>query len=70
MSSNHKTKAALSQETANPRQQAAKAFKEADSAYRTIFDLSSDGMLVGRFSGRLNGNKFMDANEKICEMLG
>ncbi|HOU50957.1 MAG: PAS domain S-box protein [Smithella sp.] len=70
MSENHRTKTVSLQATSNPRKKAAKAFKEADSAYRTIFDLSSDGILVGRFSGRLNGNKFTDANQKICEMLG
>ncbi len=41
-------------------------FEEADSNFRTIFDLVSDGMLIGRFGEK----KFTDANKKICEMLG
>ncbi len=41
-------------------------FEEADSNFRTIFDLVSDGMLIGRFGDK----KFTDANKKICDMLG
>ena len=41
-------------------------FDEADSNFRTVFGLVSDGMLVGR----LGDKKFTDANKKICDMLG
>lgn len=40
--------------------------KEAESNFRTIFNLSSDGMLVVR----LTDKKITDANKKICDMLG
>jgi PAS domain S-box-containing protein/putative nucleotidyltransferase with HDIG domain len=42
------------------------SLKDTNLKFRTVFDLSSDGILISR----VDGKKFVDANEKICSMLG
>ena len=42
------------------------ALRDAELKFRTIFDNASDGLLLARAGDR----KFVEANEKICQMLG
>jgi PAS domain S-box-containing protein len=48
------------------RKKSENALKEAEFKFRTIFDHASDGLLLARSSDKM----FIEANEKICRMLG
>jgi diguanylate cyclase (GGDEF)-like protein/PAS domain S-box-containing protein len=48
------------------RKRAEESLKEAEIKFRTIFDSASDGILLLN----IGDQKFSDANEKICNMLG
>lgn len=51
---------------ATERKKNEEALKEAENKFRTIFEHASDGLLLARVADR----KFIEANEKICQMLG
>ncbi len=48
------------------RKKSEEALKQTEHKFRTIFDHASDGILLARSSDK----KLIEANEKICQMLG
>ena len=51
---------------ATERKKSEEALKEAEYKFRTIFDHASDGILLARSSDKI----FIEANEKMCQLLG